>query len=324
MREAIRERAASLPETLRGIVPQEVYTLHRLLGVVPGLRRFRHNAGNPIPLDVLVVDEASMLDLALATRLLEALPDHARLIFLGDKDQLAAVEAGAVFHEIGSDPMLGPGCIERLARVTGLDVSGIQPPRVERHSPLQDCVVWLTESLRFQKDSEIARLASEINAGDAQAAIARFSAHGDASLDWVADGAIRPAETSLERLSAGFGSYREAVQRFDGNTTPVLAAFDRFRILCAVRGSERGVEQINRSVAAAFRQNLRHEADDGRTPWYPGRPVIVLRNDYSLGLFNGDIGLTLADEKGRLQTYFPISGGRFLSLTPARLPPHEY
>jgi exodeoxyribonuclease V alpha subunit len=105
--EAIRQRGAALPPALAAQLPQQAFTIHRLLGLSPG-GRTQHHAGNPLRLDVLIIDEASMLDLALAARLFEALPAHARVVMLGDRDQLAAVESGAVFAELCSEPQAGP------------------------------------------------------------------------------------------------------------------------------------------------------------------------------------------------------------------------
>jgi exodeoxyribonuclease V alpha subunit len=125
--EALRKRAGDLPPELQALLPRESHTLHRLLGVTPEPGRFRHHADNPLPIDALVVDEASMLDLALACRLCEAVPPDARLILLGDKDQLAAVEAGAVFAEISADPTLTAACVAELSSLTATPAARIQP-----------------------------------------------------------------------------------------------------------------------------------------------------------------------------------------------------
>lgn len=323
MREAIRRTAKELPEHLTAELPEEVHTVHRLLGVVAGARRFRHHAGNPLSLDVLVVDEASMLDLALATRLLEAVPEDARLIFLGDKDQLAAVEAGAVFHEICADPGLSDGRRLRLARLSGCEPAALRPPAAEYASPLTDCVVWLTESRRYRDDSGIGLLAKDINRGDARAVTDRLARGGHKDLEWLPDSGACPRPSTLARLASGFDAYCECVRRYGGDRAPVFDAFDRYRVLCAVRGTARGVEATNRAIADLFRENLNHPADDRRSAWYPGRPVSVLTNDYGLGLFNGDVGLTLPDAAGRPLVHFPLAGGTFQAVAPARLPPHE-
>ena len=120
MQDAIRKAAGHLPAELRDRLPAESFTVHRLLGWLPASGEFRHNADNPLPLDLLVVDEASMLDLALATKLFEAVPTSARIILLGDKDQLAAVESGAVFSELSADPTLSAACVEALSTITGI------------------------------------------------------------------------------------------------------------------------------------------------------------------------------------------------------------
>ena len=165
MTEAIRQRAEHLPEALREKLPTESFTIHRLLGANPGLGKFTHHAGNPLPIDALIVDEASMLDLALATRLLEAVPASARIILLGDKDQLSAVESGAVFAELCADPTLSEACRRDVADLCGYAPERIVPPAPVQPSALRDAAVWLTKNYRFGADSGIGRLAKYINEG---------------------------------------------------------------------------------------------------------------------------------------------------------------
>lgn len=323
MREAMQQRASALPEDIRGRLPDQVHTVHRLLGAVPDRRRFRHHAGNPLPIDLLVVDEASMLDLALATRLLEAVPGEARVVFLGDKDQLAAVEAGAVFHEICTDPSLDDACRERLAAWSGCAVAAIQPLTPRQPSPLRDCAVWLDDSLRYQQDSGIGQLASEINRGDGAAALRRLGNGAHPDLEWNRDAGLRLTSASMDALAAGFDPYREAVQAFTGDAGGAFDAFERFRVLCAVRASERGAERLNQALSARFREGLRDPRDKAGSLWFPGRPLIITRNDYGLGLFNGDVGLCLPAPEGGLLAYFPEPSGGYRRLAPSRLPPHE-
>jgi len=172
MIEAIRQRAGHLPPDLHPRLPQESFTIHRLLGANPGQGRFTHDAANRLAIDALIVDEASMLDLALATRLLEAVPASARIILLGDKDQLAAVEAGAVFAELSADPTLTDECRRALADLCGYAPERIAPPAPAHVSPLHDAAVWLTKNYRFPADSAIAKLARYINEGRAEEAMA--------------------------------------------------------------------------------------------------------------------------------------------------------
>lgn len=316
MIEALAARAGSLPAALRERLPTQAHTVHRLLGVTPEAGRFRHHAGHPLAVDVLVVDEASMLDLALATRLVEAVPPQARLVLLGDKDQLSAVEAGAVFAELSARPALSPAARARLAALTGIPAEAIMPPPAPPGA-LADCVVWLTESHRFAGDSGIGRLAALIRDGQGAAALACLAA-GDPGLAWLREEApIGPA------LEAGYQPYLQALR--DGADLPALfAAFDAFRVLCPLREGPQGVEATNQALARWLRSRLAHPRDPGPpSPWFPGRPVMVLRNDPTLGLFNGDVGLTLADDKGELWVHFPDGAGGSRPYPPARLPEHE-
>jgi exodeoxyribonuclease V alpha subunit len=324
MLEAIRRAAAHLAADLRDRLPAESFTVHRLLGVLPGAGEFRHHAGNPLPIDLLVVDEASMLDLALATKLVEAVPPSAHIILLGDKDQLAAVESGAVFSELSADPTLSKMCIQRLSAVTGIPAAHIRCAAPSKPTNLHDSVVWLTENFRFAKDSGIGRLAAHVNAGEAQAAIELLRSGTDAELEWIEDAHPAPEAASLQRIVDGMKIYVDAARADMGNKAGLFEALGRFRVLCAEREGARGVVEINRFVEQHFRKTLEHPSDPGaRSEWYPGRPVMVLRNDYVLKLFNGDVGIVLPDASGTLTVFFPDSEGSFRPVAPLRMPEHE-
>ncbi len=335
--EALRSRAGHLSPALRERLPAEASTVHRLLGVRPDCMAeagrdgpFLHHAGRPLALDVLVVDEASMLDLALATRLLEAVPDHARIILLGDKDQLSAVEAGAVFAELSADPSLGETTRAELAVLCGVDAAAIVPAAPLRASPLRDSVVWFSRNFRFDADSAIGRLAADTVAGRADAALAWLRAGSDASLRWLDDGQPQPAQATLDALFAGYEPYLAALRAgLQGESPPDVAAiaeaFGRYRVLCALREGPRGVAAINAAISRWLRQGLTATPaqTETRSPWFAGRPVMVQRNDPVLQLFNGDIGITLPDGPGRLMVYFPAADGGWRALAPLRLPPHQ-
>lgn len=323
MQDAIRERASHLPEGIRELLPKDSFTIHRLLGVIPDSHLFRHHAENLLALDVLIIDEASMLDLALATKLLAALPDEAKLILLGDKDQLAAVEAGAVFSELCANPTISEPCRKQLVTLTGIAPELITPPAVKEPLPLQDVVIWLTENYRFGKGTGIGKLATGINNQDAEAVLACLRDREERGVQWFHEGGIQLDQEALRQLEAGFDSYRLSLSEQGGSPAAIFEALGRFRILCAVRDSERGVEWLNRHISTTFRAQLNHSFDDGLTQWYPGRPVMILKNDYVLKLFNGDIGVILPDAGGKLTTYFPTSQGQFRLIDPIRLPPHE-
>ena len=294
--DTLRERAVSLPEKLRARLPEEAHTIHRLLGVTSQSGRFRHNAANPLALDVLVVDEASMLDLSLAVHLVEAMPDTARLVLLGDKDQLAAVEVGSVFAELAA----------------------------RERSRLAHCVVWLSRSYRFPATSGIGRLAADINAGEPDRALDWMTRGADEGVTWIDDAGPEISVATRSRLLQGYAAYIEATRGAIEDKAAVFRAFDRFRVLCAVRDSARGVRALSALLGRHVRSELDHPLDaGGRSPWYPGRAVMVMRNDYVLRVFNGDTGICLPAQDGGLAVWFADRAGAFRAIAPGRLPEHE-
>lgn len=327
MTDAIRDRAAHLPEAVQAQMPTESSTVHRLLGVMPSGGGFRHHAARPLAIDALVVDEASMLDLALATQLLEAVPESARIILLGDKDQLSAVESGAVFAELSADPGLGAGCREALAALTGQPADSLQAPAAARASGLQDSVVWFTQNFRFAADSGIGRLAADINGHRARDALRWLRAGTDPSVRWLDDSDTPPGDAALQALFDGYEAYLRTVLRDPTDRGAVTAAFGTFRALCAVREGPRGMQALNERMTRHARAVLEPLWTGGRfdprSPWFPGRPVMVLRNDPVLKLFNGDIGIALPDETGTLSVVFPDGPGGFRAVATVRLPEHQ-
>jgi len=294
--DTLRERAALLPESVRARLPAESHTIHRLLGSMAERGRFRHDAANPLALDALIVDEASMLDLSLAVRLAEAVPQSARLILLGDKDQLAAVEAGSVFAELAS----------------------------KERSALAHCVVWLTESHRFPASSGIGRLAADINSGEPERALHWMTHGADESVTWIDDAGAELGLAARSRMTQGYDAYIEAVRKDALDRAAVFRAFDAFRVLCAIRESPRGVRALNAQLARHVRTALDHPLDPGgRLPWYPGRAVMIQRNDYVLRVFNGDTGICLPAGEGTLAVWFADRDGTFRAISPSRLPEHE-
>lgn len=354
MLDAVRMRASHFPDALRARLPDQSYTVHRLLGVTGATGttgKFRHDAAQPLAIDVLIVDEASMLDLALATKLFEAVPPAARIILLGDKDQLAAVESGAVFSELCADPGLSAACVQRLAEISGTPRELIQAPPASRPSTLRDAVVWLSRSYRFGQDSGIGKLAQRIVAGDADGVVGLL-AEGDDAAHWIGETGTHLSAAVMARIVDGYRDYIAAIGAYhpdDGATQTVFNAFERFRVLCALRNTARGVEALNLAISAAISAAISGAISAAvrtalpvapvaatvatvatvstvaaaTSPWYAGRPVLVLRNDYTLKLFNGDIGIALPDTDGELMVFFPDLEHGWRKLAPARLPKHE-
>lgn len=317
MIEAVRSRAANLPDAVRTRLPTEASTVHRLLGFVPG-RGFAHDASRRLPVDVLVVDEASMLDLALATRLLEAVPDSARIILLGDKDQLEAVESGAVFAELSAAPAYSEPTRRTLAAACEVAPQTFDTIGNPAEAVLEDAVVWLTESHRFAGASDLGRLAQHL-LQSSSAETVQWLRHGTGpAVRWIELEGSAASAAMLQEAVSGFAAYRDEVARHDTMPAAATAAFARFRVLCAMREGPRGTTALNERIGRSLLGEV-----PGSGTWYPGRPVMIVRNDYALGLFNGDVGIALPDDDGSLRVWFPGRDGQFRSLSPTQLPAHE-
>ncbi|MFA5529890.1 MAG: exodeoxyribonuclease V subunit alpha [Thiohalomonadaceae bacterium] len=315
--ESIRHAKQALvcDEGVRAAIVEEASTLHRLLRAIPGETGFRHHAGNPLHLDVLVVDEASMVDVSLMARLLDALPAHARLILLGDRDQLSSVEAGSVLGDICNRGEEMPCSQELAAQLARLDVPA--PAVGEGVLPaMADSLSVLTRSYRFGSDSGIGRLARAVNRGNAQEALAVCDGDNPDTA-WREVGAAGVAEAVGAAALAGYRAYLET-----DDPAQALVCFGRFRFLCALRTGPFGVAQVNAWAEAALR---RAGLLPGHGRHYPGRPVLITRNDYALGLFNGDIGIILPDPQaeGRLRAFFAMPDGQLRRVLLHRLPAHE-
>lgn len=343
LKQSIDQALAGLSEKLGEDLPlaaladrlPAAVTLHSLLGAQPDRRRARHHAGNPLDVDVVIVDEASMVHLEMAAALLDAVPPQAMLILLGDKDQLASVEAGSVLGDLCRDAQLG--CYSKATADYVLQTSGEKLPEdfVCGGSALAQQTVMLRASRRFQ--GAIGALATAVNNGESEEAVRCLRADDgdkeDAALAWITGAAhshlINLALEGRLHVPHSYLDYlellRQAPAGVEADRLPwirsLLQAFDRFRILCAVREGEWGVTGINQAMERAFAQKtyLRKSGE-----WYAGRPVMVTRNDYSLGVFNGDIGLCLPDasRNGSLRVYFP-HGDSCRSVLASRLPNAE-
>jgi len=292
LREALADTLAAV--TPGDALPTDAVTAHRLLGWRPG-KKPRYHAMRPLNCDLLVLDEASMVDLVLMVSILEALPAHARLILLGDRDQLASVEAGAVLGDI---------C------------------RAADSGPLADTLAPLTHNWRFGTHSPIAALASAVREArvtdaltllddPASAQVSLQAAQEDAALDALLAEQVTPVYAEVARLV-----------REGANAKAVFEKLGSLMVLCAHRTGPRGVTDINRRVSVQLGAG---GALSPGLPAYPGQPLMVTRNDTALGLFNGDIGVVMpdADSPGRLQAVFIDTAGDEHAVSLGRLPEHE-
>lgn len=321
----LKESIISARERLRGQtalaegLPDDVSTIHRLLGVVPASSRFRHSGDNHLPFEVVIIDEASMVPLPLMAKLVEALAPQARLILLGDRDQLSSVEAGAVLGDLcntGTVHTFSEEFSRFVVEVTGVAIAREQLS--SRIPLLADAIVVLQRNYRFGQQSGIAALSRAINAGEGREALDRLKAgqYPDVTL------AALPASHDLRKQLEGVvvAGYRDYLQQSD--PAAALRDFDRFRVLCAMRQGSHGVTGINQVIEAGLAAKgliAPHKR------WYRGRPVMVTRNDYNLKLFNGDIGIALPDpdDREQLAVFFLSPEGGVRKFSPFRLPEHE-
>ncbi|TCS37557.1 DNA helicase/exodeoxyribonuclease V alpha subunit [Paucimonas lemoignei] len=278
-------------------------TLHSLLGARPDTRALRHHAGNPLDIDVLIVDEASMVHLEMMAALLDALPPTTMLILLGDKDQLASVEAGAVLGDLCFEAQQGRYTDATARYVLAACGQAMPAAMLAAGDVLAQQTVMLRKSRRF--GGPIGALATAVNDGDADAAVACLRAQEDASVRWLDP--ARQADLlalALHGRAGAEGGYRRYLELMkqpppagdaaahEAWVKSLLLAFDTFRVLCAVREGEWGVAGINQAIEQCLEaQGLIRR----RSEWYTGRPVMVTRNDQGAGVFNGDIGITLPD-----------------------------
>ncbi|MEW7312103.1 exodeoxyribonuclease V subunit alpha [Buttiauxella gaviniae] len=313
-------RRLPLDDEQKAALPDDACTLHRLLGAQPNSQRLRYHAGNPLHLDVLVVDEASMVDLPMMAKLINALPAHARVIFLGDRDQLASVEAGAVLGDICHYVTHGysPARAAELSQLTGYSLPAGDGNQA---SVLRDGLCLLQKSYRFDSRSGIGQLAFAVNASDAKRSKALFTqGFGD-----ITKQPLRETDDYAAMIADAVEGYRPYLELMRNQAEPaaILEAFGRYQLLCALRDGPFGVSGLNHRIEQALIQKrLIERPNQAASRWYNGRPIMISRNDSALGLFNGDIGIALDRGEG-LRVWFPMPDGSIKSVQPSRLPGHD-
>lgn len=286
-------RRPDAPDEIRDrLAGAESSTIHRLLRRLPGnASRFRHSHEDPLPHDIVIVDETSMVSLALMAKLLDAVRDEARVVLLGDPEQLASVEAGAVLGDI-----VGP--VTRRARmsddaVADLDAAGLSaPPDVERVGApgIGDGIVVLQRVRRFGEESGIADLARAIQLGDAERTLEVLAA-GRPDVRWIVGDDLREVRTPV----VDNGRALTAAARV-GDAAGALERLDDLRVLCAHRRGPTGVADWVPRIERWLADDL--DGYDPTAVWYVGRPVLVTENDHRLGVSNGDIGVVVATDDG--------------------------
>ncbi|WP_416885222.1 exodeoxyribonuclease V subunit alpha [Marinospirillum sp.] len=341
-------------------IPTEVSTLHRLLGSQAGTRHFRHHAGHPLAADLVVVDEASMVDVEMLAKLLDALAPTTRLILLGDKDQLASVEAGSVLGDLCLEADQGnytQATADWLLKATGEPLPTTLLSETGRAQA--QVTTLLHHSYRFDASPGIKALAESVNSGQAnlealEAIFLRYQLkpkekvpkegnlqlikldvggreHKDATQrqplaelkKLLRDGYKGFLQTLIEQRPTGTATRQE----LDAWALKIFESHRQFQLLTAVRRGPWGVDALNQLTLSALSEveKLKPLLSNGSSLWYAGRPVLITRNDYSLKLMNGDIGICLEwptqDETGRkvLRVAFPDGQGGVRWVLPSRL-----
>ena len=282
-----------LDEAVQQWLPDQAVTLHKLLGYQPGSVHFKHQHNNPLHADVVLVDEASMVDIALMQKLFDAVPSHAKLILIGDKDQLASVETGSVFSDI---------C---------------------RAFEAQENLVTLQKNWRFAAQSGIGKLAKAVNQGssDTVLQIIHDPHYAECTLrspELLSHRELKPE--LLDPWDAYFACLNQKELLFDD----LFKAFNQYRILCALRRGLNGSDSLNQRIEhSLMHRGKLNPKQGGSGRWYHGRPVMITQNSTSKGFSNGDTGIALMHQ-GALKVYFPDSeAGHYKAIAPVRLPPHE-
>jgi len=320
LQESIRKAKPGLNchDSVKASIPDEASTIHRLLGAIPNTPSCRFNKENPLPFDVVIIDEASMVDLSLFSRLVQAAKPQSRIILLGDKDQLASVEAGSVLGDIcdtGTIHHFSFSLSEECKRVTDEEIG---KDRETSAGGMNDCIIQLTKNYRFSKLSGIHAVSQTVNTGNGKQAIDLIRGESFSDICW------RNLPRSDE-LPSNFENW--IMERYTAymDASDPLEAFDLFnssRILSALRDGPYGVYNLN-VVVEYILQKKGHI--DPRERWYHGRPIMITKNDYRLRLFNGDIGITMVDHTKQTGTmvFFTSPDGSVRCFPPLRLPDHE-
>lgn len=311
----------TVSQSIKDSLPIEAITLHRLLGARANSNHFLYNKNNLLNIDVLLIDEASMVDLSMMANVIEALPKHCRMILLGDKEQLSSVEAGAVFGDLCE--LIHQGYSQSHVEMIN-ELSNYQLIAQHSQPSIADSICLLQKSYRFNSQSGIGTLANLIKMG--QCNDVRMLFEQGTYEDIVFNSLTNHQEylQAIENSLKGYQFYLEAIKKQPNNIEYILSCFSRYRLLCALREGRFGVQGLNRIIEQLLsKQGMieRHKQD----LWYIGRPIMILRNNFSLGLFNGDIGITLPAIKGKdqLRVYFIMPNGEIKGFSPYRLPEHE-
>lgn len=311
MAESLQEKAEQFPDNLKELVNRmEPSTIHRLLGSRKGSVHFKHNLSNPLNADVIIIDESSMIDVALFARLLDAIKPETKLILLGDKNQLASVEAGSLFGDLCNVPdQLNVFSRSFFNILQELNIKESDIAVTEQPSDLSDHIVELKKSYRFSSDAGIGKLSKIIIEEDSDA-LGSFILQGDDIVQIDPDF----QEELFDNFITGFEDFIS-----EKDISSALHRLNENRVLCAMREGGFGIYETNRRIESLLEKKKLIRCDNR---FYENRPVMMTKNNYSLNLFNGDTGIVRKDKDGNLKVWFEVNG-QLIDFSPALISNEE-
>jgi len=308
----------ALDEVLKQM-PKQASTIHKLLGYIPEKVSFKHHKNHPLNADVVLIDEASMIDIAMMSKLIEAVPAHAKLILIGDKNQLSSVETGSVF----ADMCDGLSKEKSPLPPAGGGLGRGEEELAKKDEKKQSHIITLQKNYRFKKDSAIGQLAIATNQGDSKTVLEILKDKAKPSCQLIAPSTIEANQIPAE-LIAPWENYLQVLNNPQSSTADIFKAFNQYRILCTLRRGLNGSTIMSNLIETALAKQGYFSQKQSQKAWYHGRPIMITQNSYSKGLFNGDTGICLI-KNGEVKVYFPADGEPegFKSLAPVRLPAFE-
>lgn len=330
---AAKEKLSIIDDDIKALIPSDAQTIHRLLGVRPLSNKFRHNKSNPLHLDVLIIDEVSMVDLSLMAKLFEALPQHARLVLLGDKDQLSSVDTGSVLSDLCQGlvlqqmPSYSVQRIEQLNQLCFEGLNTLTESNTEEQASsykLRDCIAFLQHSYRFDEKSGIGQLALAVNTNNSgKLKYVEQEIKGEVFTDLVINYnfTAQALQVLVSNAAEHYSHYLRLINE-GASASQIHKAFAAYQLLAAVKDGDFGVKKLNLLIEKALlaRGLIKQNFNERH---YAGMPIMIQQNDYQLGLFNGDIGILVSDEHNQLNAIFVDEQGQSKTFSPARLPAHE-
>lgn len=313
-----------IDENILSLIPQDAQTIHRLLGVIPNTTQFKHNEDSPIDCDLLIIDEVSMVDLPLMTRTFRALPANCRVVLLGDADQLPSVELGSVLADIAPRPHAGYS--EENSNYLKSIIPNLALKPTKRNA--SDYLTYLVKSRRFDGEGNIGKIAKFVIEGNAKDSwnvlINAKKKEGEEADVFLLNNVEDQIPSKVQLNHPKYKSWLESlVSQYyrplltENDLQKAFLRLSEFRILCATRQGEQGVETFNKQIIEMLGKQLSAE------PLFHGLPIMISENNYRLDLYNGDIGIIWKNDKGNLTAIFECPHEGFLSIIPSRLPTYE-